>query len=400
MAGAAAELGAGEVGGVAQRPEQGRRGVHPIVDGLAVHGKAGHGAVLSAEGRRWEATGSRSGSRAGVAHVELARPDKFNAMDKDMFAAIGDTLPRARPRPGGAGDPAVRAGQAFHRRARPRICRAAIPAERRSRPRRRGAAPAYRMAAGRVQRGRGRRGAPVIAAIHGGCIGAGVDLASACDLRVASADAFFQVAEVDVAITADLGTLQRLGYLIPQGVLRELAYTGRRMGAEEAARYGLVNRVEADREAAIAAGLELAPDHRRQVAARGRRRQEEPQPQPRPPGRGGPARRRLVERRDPGQRRPDRGDPGAARQDRAELRAARRLSCFNYVVHTSLTLRLTLCTAACICALSEASCSVNRRLTAPAPLRNFPQGFPFHAGRQNPPRIRAPFRLRAAPHNL
>ena len=91
---------------------------------------------------------------------------------------------------------------------------------------------------------------PVIAAIHGGCIGAGVDLASACDLRVASADAFFQVAEVDVAITADLGTLQRLGYLIPQGVVRELTYTGRRMGAEEAARYGLVNRVEADRDAA------------------------------------------------------------------------------------------------------------------------------------------------------
>ena len=81
---------------------------------------------------------------------------------------------------------------------------------------------------------------------------------AACDLRVASADAFFQVAEVDVAITADLGTLQRLGYLIPQGVLRELTYTGRRMGAEEAARYGLVNRIEADRDAALAAGLALA----------------------------------------------------------------------------------------------------------------------------------------------
>jgi enoyl-CoA hydratase/carnithine racemase len=99
---------------------------------------------------------------------------------------------------------------------------------------------------------------PVIAAIHGGCIGAGVDLASACDLRVASADAFFQVAEVDVAITADLGTLQRLGYLLPQGVLRELTYTGRRMGAEEAARYGLVNQLAADREAAIEAGMALA----------------------------------------------------------------------------------------------------------------------------------------------
>ena len=98
----------------------------------------------------------------------------------------------------------------------------------------------------------------MIAAIHGGCIGAGVDLATACDIRLASADAFFQVAEVDVAITADLGTLQRLTRLIPEGIVRELAYTGRRMGAEEAARLGLVNRVEADREAVVAAGLELA----------------------------------------------------------------------------------------------------------------------------------------------
>ncbi len=167
--------------------------------------------------------------------------------------------------------------------------------------------------------------APVIAAIHGGCIGAGVDLAGACDLRVASADAFFQIAEVDVAITADLGTLQRLGYLLPQGVLRELTYTGRRMGAEEAARYGLVNQVAADRDAAIAAGLALA----RTIAAksplavagakkslnhsRGRA------------GRGRASRRRFVERRHSGQRRSDRGDQGAARQDRTELRPARRL---------------------------------------------------------------------------
>ena len=61
-----------------------------------------------------------------------------------------------------------------------------------------------------------------------------------------------------MAITADLGTLQRLGYLVPHGVLRELTFTGRRMGAEEAARYGLANRVEPDREAAFAAALELA----------------------------------------------------------------------------------------------------------------------------------------------
>ena len=187
----------------------------------------------------------------------------------------------------------------------------------------------------------------MIAAIHGGCIGAGVDLASACDLRVASADAFFQVAEVDVAITADLGTLQRLGYLIPQGVLRELTYTGRRMAAEEAARYGLVNRIEADREAAIAAGLELARDHRRQVAARRRRRQAQPQPQPRPAGRGGAARRRLVERRHPGQRRsrPKRCRPGSARPSpgsgRSTTERRRRSSGARALARANLQMRLS-----------------------------------------------------------
>ena len=88
-------------------------------------------------------------------------------------------------------------------------------------------------------------------------LGAGFDLATACD-SASPPRPFFQVAEVDVAITADLGTLQRLTPLIPEGVVRELAYTGRRMESEEAARLGLVNRALADRDALVAAGLELA----------------------------------------------------------------------------------------------------------------------------------------------
>lgn len=193
----------------------------------------------------------------GVAQVALARSDKLNAMDREMFAAIGDTF-RALGR-----DPQVRAillsGQGRHFTAGLDLEYASrqFPANRDP-----GRAAEARLrhiewlqdAFGAVESAR----APVIAAIHGGCIGAGVDLASACDLRIASADAFFQVAEVDVAITADLGTLQRLGYLVPHGILRELTFTGRRMEAEEAARYGLVNRVETDREAAFAAGLEIA----------------------------------------------------------------------------------------------------------------------------------------------
>ena len=100
--------------------------------------------------------------------------------------------------------------------------------------------------------------APVIAAIQGKCIGGGVDLIAACDLRVASADAAFVIAEIDLAITADLGTLQRLPYLMPAGIVRELALTGRPMPAVEAARWGLVNRIEDGAEMACTSARELA----------------------------------------------------------------------------------------------------------------------------------------------
>ena len=190
----------------------------------------------------------------GVAHVELARPEKLNAMDRDMFAAIGDAF-RSLGR-----DPAVRAivlsGRGKHFTAGLDLEYASKQFPPSSDPGRAAEARLRHIewlqdAFSAVEQAR----PPVVAAIQGGCIGAGVDLAAACDLRVASADAFFQVAEVDVAITADLGTLQRLGFLIPHGVLRELTYTGRRMGAEEAARHGLVNRIAED---PAAAGLALA----------------------------------------------------------------------------------------------------------------------------------------------
>jgi enoyl-CoA hydratase/carnithine racemase len=193
----------------------------------------------------------------GVASVELARADKLNAMDGEMFGAIGETfrslgtdakvraiLLSGRGRHFSAGLDLDYAGSQFPPSEDP-----GRAAEARLRH-----IEWLQEAFSAVEKAR----APVIAALHGGCIGAGVDLAAACDLRVASADAFFQIAEVDVAITADLGTLQRLGHLVPQGVLRELTFTGRRMGAEEGARYGFVNRIAGSREETIAAGLELA----------------------------------------------------------------------------------------------------------------------------------------------
>lgn len=197
------------------------------------------------------------GREGAVAHVELARPDKLNAMDGDFFAALGDAFRSL------GSDSAVRAillsAQGRHFTAGLDLQWAAgqfAPsrdagrwAERQHRD-----ILALQAAVNAVEEAR----PPVIGAIHGGCIGGGVDLACACDLRVASADAWFQVAEIDVAITADLGTLQRLPHLIPGGIARELALTGRKMAAEEAARWGFVNRIAPDRDAAVAAGFELA----------------------------------------------------------------------------------------------------------------------------------------------
>lgn len=87
---------------------------------------------------------------------------------------------------------------------------------------------------------------PVLAAIHGLCIGGGLDLIAACDMRYAAADAAFSLKEVDLAIVADVGSLQRLPYLIGEGQVRELAFTARQFDAAEAQAMGLVNRVFAD----------------------------------------------------------------------------------------------------------------------------------------------------------
>jgi enoyl-CoA hydratase len=99
---------------------------------------------------------------------------------------------------------------------------------------------------------------PVIAAIHGGCIGGGVDMACACDIRLASADAFFCIQEINIGMTADLGTLQRLPKLIPEGIVHELAYTGRRLPAQRALAIGLVNEVFETQRATLDAALQMA----------------------------------------------------------------------------------------------------------------------------------------------
>jgi enoyl-CoA hydratase len=101
---------------------------------------------------------------------------------------------------------------------------------------------------------------PVIAAVSGWCIGGGVDVISAADIRVASADAKFSVREVKVAIVADIGSLQRLSGIIGEGHLRELAYTGKDIDAARAEKIGLVNDVYPDQDAVLEAARTLAAD--------------------------------------------------------------------------------------------------------------------------------------------
>lgn len=101
---------------------------------------------------------------------------------------------------------------------------------------------------------------PVIAAIHGHCIGAGIDLITACDIRYSSADATFSVRETKIAMVADVGTIQRLPRIIDPGRVAEIVYTGKDFGADEARDMGLVSRVFPDGDTTYQAALDVAGD--------------------------------------------------------------------------------------------------------------------------------------------
>jgi len=99
---------------------------------------------------------------------------------------------------------------------------------------------------------------PVLVAVQGGAIGGAVDMLCACDSRYCTEDAFFTIKETEIGMTADVGTLQRLPHLIPQGLVRELAYTGRNMDSHEAKSCGLVNQVFADHASMLAGVMMIA----------------------------------------------------------------------------------------------------------------------------------------------
>ena len=101
---------------------------------------------------------------------------------------------------------------------------------------------------------------PVIVAVQGGCIGGAVDMVTACCIRYATADAFFCIQEINIGMVADVGTLQRLPKLLPLGLVKELAYTGRRLPASRALAYGLVNEVFDTKEAMLAAAMQCGAE--------------------------------------------------------------------------------------------------------------------------------------------
>ena len=99
---------------------------------------------------------------------------------------------------------------------------------------------------------------PVICAIQGGCIGGGVDLICSADIRLATNDAFFSIRETKIGMVADVGTFPRIVKLLPEGIVKELAFTGRNFSAQEAKEYGFVNRLYESHDALIEGALKIA----------------------------------------------------------------------------------------------------------------------------------------------
>jgi len=193
-----------------------------------------------------------------VAHVALNRPDKLNAMNGTMFTEIGKAFRWLDDKDGVRAVILSANGKHFTAGLDLKESGAVLgqsegdPARIREKLRRHILHLQDCFTALEECR------APVIAAIHGACLGGGIDLISACDMRIASADAWFAIQEINVAIVADVGTLQRAPYLLPQGILRELAMTGRKFDATEASKYGFVNSIADDQASAIEAAKAMA----------------------------------------------------------------------------------------------------------------------------------------------
>ena len=198
----------------------------------------------------------------GVAEVVLVGPGKGNAMGPEFWREDAARVRRAGSRCAGARGPRPRGGGNFSYGLDLMAMAGSLGPF----------SPAPQMAAEHqrlldlivdLQRAFNRVAEcrkPVVAAITGWCIGGGLDLAAACDVRLASKDARFSLREVKVAMVSDLGSLQRLPAIIGQGATRELAFTGKNIDADRALRIGLANEVFANEEELLAAARAMAKE--------------------------------------------------------------------------------------------------------------------------------------------
>jgi len=197
---------------------------------------------------------------AGVAHIRMSRPEAMNTMNKDFWselpAIVRDIDDNARARA------IVISSTGKHFCAGMDLQVFANVGDRESGPvDRHVAGESFRRHVHHLQDTFScldEARMPVIAAIHGGCIGGAVDFTSACDIRYCSEDAYFTIMEINIGMTADVGTFPRLCKLIPEGWVRELAYTGGKLPAQRAKEIGLVNEVLPDHEAVVAHALSVA----------------------------------------------------------------------------------------------------------------------------------------------
>ncbi len=199
------------------------------------------------------------GHQQGIASIRLNRPDKANSMNEAMWREIGeafhwaDTTPEVRV--------VVLSGNGRHfcsgidlmmlmgvQQAIKDACQG------RAAEKLRGMILQLQDSLNSLERCR----KPVLVAIHGACVGAGLDLVAAADMRYCTASAHFSIKEIDIGMVADVGSLQRLPKLVAPGLVREWAYTGRKITAPEAAACGLVNQVFESDELMEAGVLEIA----------------------------------------------------------------------------------------------------------------------------------------------
>lgn len=193
-----------------------------------------------------------------VAHIQINRPEKINAMNRDFWLEMVDVFNWVDETPEVRCAVISGAGKHFSAGIDLQMLAEAASDMEKDIGRK---AEAIRRNVLKLQESfnvidRCRK--PVIAAVHGYCIGGAIDLISACDMRYSTDDASFSIKEIDMGMAADVGTLQRLPRIIGDGMMRELAYTGRAVDGVEAARIGLVNRTWADHAQLLAGVMEIA----------------------------------------------------------------------------------------------------------------------------------------------